>query len=61
MTLRLKSFKGITQVHTLTRRLQQIAKDAGHATPLLIGIDQENGLVSAFSPAGDEAGTQLCV
>lgn len=36
-----------------------IAKDAGHIRPLLIGIDQENGLVSAFSNINGEAGTQL--
>ncbi|KAF8890610.1 glycoside hydrolase superfamily [Infundibulicybe gibba] len=37
------------QTRTLVHALQQIAHDAGHARPLLIGIDQENGLVSAFS------------
>jgi hypothetical protein len=48
-------------VHALTRRLQRIAKDSGHEQPLLIGIDQENGLVSAFVPPGGQAGTQLYV
>jgi beta-N-acetylhexosaminidase len=47
------------QVHELTSQLQQIAKDAGHSQPLLIGTDQENGMVSSFSPPSGEAGTQL--
>src|SRR5215469_13507668 len=33
------------QVLELTHSLQLIAKTAGHATPLLIAIDQENGMV----------------
>ncbi|KAJ3573004.1 hypothetical protein NP233_g2717 [Leucocoprinus birnbaumii] len=37
--------------------LQQLAQEAGHERPLLIGIDQENGLVSAFS--SPTAGTQF--
>ncbi|KAJ7453969.1 glycoside hydrolase family 3 protein [Mycena galericulata] len=45
------------QIRTLVRELQTLARDAGHAKPLLIGIDQENGLVSAFSRA--DAGTQF--
>ncbi|KAF8990263.1 glycoside hydrolase [Cyathus striatus] len=45
------------QVRQLVANLQQIAKDAGHEKPLLIGIDQENGLVSAFSSR--TAGTQF--
>ncbi|KAJ6496808.1 glycoside hydrolase family 3 protein [Mycena vulgaris] len=45
------------QTRALVRELQTLAKDAGHAAPLLIGIDQENGLVSAFSRPG--AGTQF--
>ncbi|KAI0759135.1 glycoside hydrolase [Fomes fomentarius] len=48
---------GIAQVHHLTTELQKIAKDAGHEHPLLIGIDQENGLVSAFTIP--DAGTQF--
>ncbi|WP_010677290.1 beta-N-acetylhexosaminidase [Bacillus timonensis] len=32
-------------VLSLTRELQQVAKDAGHEHPLLICIDQENGVV----------------
>lgn len=34
---------GIPQVHTLIQSLQKAAHSAGHAQPLLIGIDQENG------------------
>ncbi|KAJ7695108.1 glycoside hydrolase family 3 protein [Mycena rosella] len=45
------------QTRALVRALQTIARDAGHARPLLIGIDQENGLVSAFCRPG--AGTQF--
>lgn len=47
------------QVRRLTQNLQSLAKEAGHERPLMIGIDQENGLVSAFS--SPTAGTQLCV
>ncbi|KAK7031366.1 glycoside hydrolase family 3 protein [Favolaschia claudopus] len=45
------------QVRALVQELQTLARDAGHSKPLLIGIDQENGLVSAFSKPG--AGTQF--
>ncbi|KAJ7132097.1 glycoside hydrolase [Mycena epipterygia] len=45
------------QIRALVRELQTLAKDAGHIKPLLIGIDQENGLVSAFSRP--DAGTQF--
>src|SRR2546423_9580818 len=34
------------QVYALTQNLQRIARTAGHHYPLLIAIDQENGLVS---------------
>ena len=30
--------------------MQKIAKDAGHAQPLFVGIDQENGLVTRICP-----------
>lgn len=33
------------QVHQLILELQDIAKNAGHDTPLLITVDQENGIV----------------
>ncbi|KAG5725115.1 hypothetical protein E4T56_gene10270 [Termitomyces sp. T112] len=45
------------QVRNIVRELQSIAKESGHEKPLLIGIDQENGLVSAFS--SPTAGTQF--
>ncbi|EIM80079.1 glycoside hydrolase [Stereum hirsutum FP-91666 SS1] len=55
-----RNVKSAEQVHTLTQRLQTIAKEAGHSRPLMIGTDQENGLVSAFSLAqSQEAGTQF--
>lgn len=33
------------EILSLTQELQQVAKDAGHEQPLLICIDQENGVV----------------
>ncbi|KAJ7050545.1 glycoside hydrolase family 3 protein [Mycena amicta] len=38
------------QTRALIHDLQTLARDAGHERPLLIGTDQENGLVSAFGP-----------
>ncbi|GBF61178.1 beta-hexosaminidase [Trichophyton mentagrophytes] len=38
------------QLITLTNELQQTARDAGHARPLFIAIDQENGWVSQIKP-----------
>ena len=38
------------QVLELTRNLQMIAKAAGHRYPLLIAIDQENGMVQRLGP-----------
>ncbi|OAA66349.1 Glycoside hydrolase, family 3 [Akanthomyces lecanii RCEF 1005] len=38
------------ELRALCHDLQQLARDAGHAQPLLIGIDQENGLVTRISP-----------
>ncbi|TRM64972.1 glycoside hydrolase [Schizophyllum amplum] len=52
-----RNVKDAAQTKALLNELQQIAKDAGHATPLMIGTDQENGLVSAFSLPN--AGTQF--
>src|SRR5579859_6977274 len=40
------------QVLELTSSLQRIAKEAGHRYPLLIAIDQENGMVQRL---GDDA------
>ncbi|KAI0063301.1 glycoside hydrolase [Artomyces pyxidatus] len=55
-----RNVRSAQQVHSVVQRLQQIARDAGHEMPLMIGTDQENGLVSAFSlEATDEAGTQF--
>ncbi|KAI8972552.1 glycoside hydrolase [Trametes punicea] len=55
-----RNVKSIAQVHRIVQELQLLAKEAGHARPLMIGIDQENGLVSAFStPVTGEAGTQF--
>ncbi len=39
------------QVLELTQSLQSIAKEAGHRYPLLIAIDQENGLVQRLGEA----------
>ncbi|GLA08028.1 hypothetical protein AnigIFM60653_009553 [Aspergillus niger] len=38
------------QLQALTHALQEEARLAGHEHPLLIGIDQENGLVTRVSP-----------
>ncbi|KAH9003623.1 glycoside hydrolase [Lactarius hatsudake] len=55
-----RNVKSAKQVHALVQKLQQIAKSAGHERPLMIGTDQENGLVSAFSVArSNDAGTQF--
>ncbi|KAL0956287.1 hypothetical protein HGRIS_002445 [Hohenbuehelia grisea] len=45
------------QVRRLIWDLQAFAKKCGHEQPLLIGTDQENGMVSAFS--SPSAGTQF--
>ncbi|TDL21141.1 glycoside hydrolase [Rickenella mellea] len=52
-----RNVKTIEQLRRLVQKLQVTAKHSGHRQPLLIGIDQENGLVSAFS--SDAAGTQF--
>ncbi|EIW76982.1 hypothetical protein CONPUDRAFT_130068 [Coniophora puteana RWD-64-598 SS2] len=56
-----RNVQSIKQVHALVQDLQRLAKDAGHERPLMIGIDQECGLVSAFSSTAQksEAGTQF--
>ncbi|KAI0946134.1 hypothetical protein AcV7_010185 [Taiwanofungus camphoratus] len=55
-----RNVQSIAQVHKLVHKLQLLAKEAGHARPLMIGIDQENGLVSAFSSTMTrDAGTQF--
>ncbi|SAM03199.1 hypothetical protein [Absidia glauca] len=40
------------QVKALTRRLQQVAKAAGHTRPLFIAVDQENGVVRRLGQSG---------
>ncbi|HEY6541337.1 MAG TPA: beta-N-acetylhexosaminidase [Ktedonobacteraceae bacterium] len=40
-----RNVRDAEQVRGLTRRLQEAAREAGHAHPLLIAIDQENGIV----------------
>ncbi|KAI1790589.1 glycoside hydrolase [Ganoderma leucocontextum] len=52
-----RNVQSTAQVYHITTELQSLAKEAGHALPLLIGTDQENGLVSAFSVS--HAGTQF--
>lgn len=44
----LERSSGVAQVHHLTTELQKIAKNAGHERPLLIGIDQENGMCDLY-------------
>ncbi|KAI9683109.1 MAG: hypothetical protein M1829_005900 [Trizodia sp. TS-e1964] len=52
-----RNLRDAAQISKLTYQLQSIAKSAGHTQPLLIGIDQENGMISPF---GDGArGTQF--
>ncbi|HKS69310.1 MAG TPA: glycoside hydrolase family 3 protein, partial [Ktedonobacterales bacterium] len=45
---------GSAQVRALTARLQAAARDAGHPRPLLIAIDQENGLVRRLGPGATQ-------
>ncbi|CRG86080.1 beta-N-acetylhexosaminidase [Talaromyces islandicus] len=45
-----RNVQDAAQLHALTSSLQQEAKNAGHEYPLLIGIDQENGLVTRITP-----------
>ncbi len=40
-----------TQMRTLTQSLQQAARASGHTHPLLIAIDQENGIVQRLGEA----------
>ncbi|KAG6328480.1 hypothetical protein ID866_10609 [Astraeus odoratus] len=49
-----RNVQSIKQVHGLVQGLQKLAKEAGHSQPLMIGIDQENGLAAAYT-----AGTQF--
>lgn len=43
-----RNIQSAEQVRELTQSLQMLAKDAGHRSPLLIMIDQENGMVNRF-------------
>ncbi len=43
-----RNIQDIQQVYELTQYLQQLAREAGHRMPLLIMIDQENGMVRRF-------------
>ncbi|KAG7447273.1 glycoside hydrolase family 3 protein [Guyanagaster necrorhizus] len=44
-----RNVKDVGQVRRIVSELQMIAKEAGHERALLIGTDQENGMVSAMS------------
>jgi len=43
-----RNIQGVQQVYELTQYLQRLAREAGHRQPLLIMIDQENGMVRRF-------------
>lgn len=47
-----RNIADIAQVRRLTLDLQRIAKDAGHIHPLLIAVDQENGVVRRLGSSG---------
>src|SRR5260370_32282042 len=47
-----RNVRDTRQVLELTQSLQRIAKEAGHRYPLLIAIDQENGIVQRLGEAG---------
>ncbi len=46
-----RNVRDAEQVRTLTRSLQRAAREAGHVYPLLIAIDQENGIVQRLGEA----------
>jgi beta-N-acetylhexosaminidase len=46
-----RNVRDASQVLELTQSLQMIAKEAGHHYPLLIAIDQENGIVQRLGEA----------
>jgi len=46
-----RNVRDAEQVRTLTRHLQKAAREAGHVHPLLIAIDQENGIVQRLGEA----------
>lgn len=43
-----RNIQDAQQVYELTQHLQRLAREAGHRYPLLIMIDQENGMVRRF-------------
>lgn len=43
-----RNIQSAEQVRELTQSLQMLAKEAGHRFPLLVMIDQENGMVNRF-------------
>ncbi|KAJ5130447.1 uncharacterized protein N7515_006486 [Penicillium bovifimosum] len=45
-----RNFQDAEQLQALTSALQHEAKLAGHQRPLLIGLDQENGIVTRIPP-----------
>ncbi|TWU78597.1 hypothetical protein ED733_004513 [Metarhizium rileyi] len=45
-----RNIKDAAQLQSLCLGLQKLAQDAGHAQPLFVGIDQENGLVTRIAP-----------
>ncbi|KIJ43009.1 glycoside hydrolase family 3 protein [Sphaerobolus stellatus SS14] len=54
-----RNLRDAKHLRKLISDLQKVAKDAGHEYPLLMGIDQENGLVTAFSRDGPFGGAQF--
>ena len=46
-----RNVRDAEQVRKLTQSLQKAAREAGHAFPLLIAIDQENGIVQRLGEA----------
>ena len=46
-----RNVRDAEQVRKLTRSLQEAAREAGHIYPLLIAIDQENGIVQRLGEA----------
>ncbi|KAG0167139.1 hypothetical protein DFQ28_007268 [Apophysomyces sp. BC1034] len=47
-----RNIESAEQVKALTQDLQRIAKEAGHTRPLLIAVDQENGVVRRLGKSG---------
>src|SRR5258708_9232266 len=45
-----RNIRDVRQTAELTHTLQQLAREAGHPAPLLIAVDQENGIVRRLGP-----------